>query len=139
MRLVADRFVEEDDGRVVDLATGARVLLTIAAADDTPSQRRWAVRCAALQERHPRRTGPLVEMFHVFSGSRPHLVALWGPPGSGKTTIVSHLARIARVNGFVPVAARLVRSRYAALWQGRSVFVIADESDADPWPALLDT
>ena len=34
MRLVADRFVEHDDGRVVDLASGERVTLTIEAAGD---------------------------------------------------------------------------------------------------------
>jgi DNA-binding NtrC family response regulator len=239
MRLVADRFLEDDDGRAFDLATGERVVLTIDAAGDAPSQRRWAIRCDALQKLHHRRIVPLVdfgavgpssrfeawrcgtvwpgareeaqrasnlarlfllisgltagdeslervhlgshgamllpdaftgyacdppdvspdlpmearavawierpaitalaEMFHTMSGSRPHLSALWGPAGSGKTTIVRQLARIARVNGFVPVAARLVNSRYAALWHGRSVFVIDDEGDGDAWRALLDT
>jgi DNA-binding NtrC family response regulator len=239
MRLVADRFVEEDDGRVVDLATGERVLLTTAAAGDTPSQRQWAVRCDALQKLpHHRivqlvdfgaigssarfeawkcgavwpgardeaqrasnvarlfllmsgltagadslvrvRSGPygamllpdastgyagelpdaspdvpmdvrtaalidrpavasMAEMFQTVAGSRPHLTALWGPPGAGKTTVVGQLARIARLNGFVPVAARFASSRYAALWQGRSVFLIDDGADGDAWRALLDT
>jgi DNA-binding NtrC family response regulator len=239
MRLVADRFVQEDDGRVVDLATGERVLLTMEAAGDTPSQRQWAVRCDALQKRPHRRIVQLVdfgaagssarfeawkcgaawpgareeaqralnvarlfllmsglsagadsldrvregphgamllpdpstgyacdlpdacpdipmdvravalierpavaslgEMFRAADGSRPHLTALWGPPGSGKTTVIGQLARIARLNGFVPVAARLARSRYAALWQGRSVFLIDDGAVGDAWSALLDT
>jgi DNA-binding NtrC family response regulator/tetratricopeptide (TPR) repeat protein len=240
MRLVADRFVEDDDGRVVDLATGERVTLTIEAAGDLAAQRRWAVRCDALQKLQHRRIVPLVdfgaigpsrrfeawrcgapragaceeaqnavdlvrrfflasgmstgsgsldrvrtarggaavlpddaagyasempadvhpdlpldaraievigrravaslsEMFHAAAGSRPHIAALWGPPGSGKTTVVGQLARTARINGFVPVAARFATRRYAELWQGRSLFVIDDESDTDAWTALLET
>ena len=240
MRLVVDRFVEDDDGRVVDLATGERVVLTIEAAGDMPAQRRWAVRCDALQKLQQRRIVPLVdfgaigtsrrfeawrcgppwpgareegqnasdvarrfflasgltagtesldrvragpggaavlpdssagyacetqaaapadipldaraiasidrpavaslaEMFHASSGSRPHIAALWGPLGSGKTTVVRQLARIARINGFVPVAARFASSRYADLWQGRSLFVIDDGPSGKAWTALLET
>jgi len=83
-------------------------------------------------------TAALVEMFHLATGSRPHLSALYGPRGSGRSTVVAQLARTARVNGLVPVAARFVRSRFAALWQGRSVFVIDDE-EGEGWRALLET
>ena len=44
---------------------------------------------------------------------------------------------MARLRGFVPVAARLMLSRYAELWSGRSVFVIDDRTEGEPWPALL--
>ncbi len=240
MRLVADRFVEEDDGRVLDLATGERVVLTIDAAGDMSLQRRWAVRCDALQKLHHRRIVPLAdfgaigtsrrfeawrcgpqwtgaheeaekasdlvrrfflasgltagsdsidrvragpsgaavlpddssgypseiladastdvpldgraialidrravavfaEMFQAASGSRPYIAALWGPPEAGKTTVIRQLARIARINGFVPFAARFATSRYAELWQGRSVFVIDDGPSGGAWTALVGT
>jgi tetratricopeptide (TPR) repeat protein len=80
----------------------------------------------------------LSEMFHGFGGCRPSAAALSGPPGSGKRLVVRELARTARLHGFVPVTSRLVTSRCAALWRGRSVFVIGDEADRDRWPAFLD-
>src|SRR6185436_544801 len=95
------------------------------------------VRALAVIERPA--VASLAEMFHAAAGSRPHLTALWGPPGSGKSTVVRQLARIARLNGFVPVAARLVNSRYSWLWHGRSVFVIDDGRGGHAWSALLDT
>src|SRR6266850_4385765 len=54
MRLVVDRFVEYDDGRLIDLATGERVVLTIDTAGDITAERRWAVRCDGLQKLHHR-------------------------------------------------------------------------------------
>jgi DNA-binding NtrC family response regulator len=80
----------------------------------------------------------LSEMFHGIGGTRPHLAALWGPPGSGKRTAVRELARVARVHGFVPVASRLVASRYAELWRGRTLFVIGDGEGGNRWSAFLD-
>jgi DNA-binding NtrC family response regulator/tetratricopeptide (TPR) repeat protein len=80
----------------------------------------------------------LSEMFHGVDGTRPHVAALWGPPGSGKRMAVREIARIARMHGFVPVASRLVASRYAELWRGRSLFVIGDEEDSARWSAFLD-
>ncbi len=79
----------------------------------------------------------LAEMFDAAHGSRPRVSALFGPAGSGKSAIAGELARIARLKGFVPVAARLILSRQAELWQGRSLFVIADEADERTWTAFL--
>ncbi len=79
----------------------------------------------------------LAEMFHTAGGARPHVAALWGPPGAGKRLLVGELARIARTKGFVPVAARLIDSRQAGLWRGRSLFVIADAAEERVWSALL--
>ena len=79
----------------------------------------------------------LAEMFQAAGGGRPHVSSLWGPAGAGKQVIVGELARIARVSGFVPVAARLIASRQAELWQGRSLFVVADSADQDCWTAFL--
>ena len=44
MRLVADRFAVDDEGRATDLATGERVALTIANAGDATEQRAWQIR-----------------------------------------------------------------------------------------------
>ena len=79
----------------------------------------------------------LAEMFHASVGGRPHVASLWGPRGAGKQVIAGELARIARLQGFVPVAARLLGSRQAELWRGRSLFVIAETADETAWCAFL--
>jgi DNA-binding NtrC family response regulator len=54
MNLVADRFVETEAGRVVDLATGESVALTISSAGGPTDEVRWAARCAWFQRlQHP--------------------------------------------------------------------------------------
>src|SRR5262245_2555536 len=96
MRLVADRFVEEDDGRVVDLATGERVLLTMEAAGDTPSQRQWAVRCDALQKLQHRRLVPLVDFGAIGASARFeawNCAAVW-PGAREEAQRASNLARL---------------------------------------------
>jgi hypothetical protein len=62
---------------------------------------------------------------------------MWGSGGSGKTTAVAELARLARLNGLCPIAAPLIQSAFADLLEGRSLFVIDDEARATGWPALL--
>ena len=47
--------------------------------------------------------------------SQPQIVCLWGPGGSGKTTALLELARIARRNGFVPISVRLIGSPLGAV------------------------
>ena len=79
----------------------------------------------------------LAEMLHATAGARPHIAALWGPAGAGKRTVAGELARVARVRGFIPVAARLIDAPQAELWRGRSLFVIADGSDEQTWRAFL--
>jgi DNA-binding NtrC family response regulator len=79
----------------------------------------------------------LAEMLSAAPGPRPHIAALWGSGGSGKTTAVADLARLARLNGLSPVAAPLIRSAFADLIEGRSLFIIDDEARATGWPALL--
>ena len=101
-------------------------------AADTPLR----VRGVGIIERQG--VAALSEMFHEVDGSRPHVAALWGPPGSGKRRAVQEIARIARVHGFVPVASRLVASRFAEVWRGRSLFVIGNEEDRHRWSAFLD-
>src|SRR3954464_3598391 len=79
----------------------------------------------------------LAEMFGDERGGRPRVSALWGPAGAGKSTIAGDLARVARLRGYIPVAASLIASRQAVLWRGRSLFVIADEDREDSWSAFL--
>jgi len=79
----------------------------------------------------------LAEMFSEPSGPRSRVAAVWGGPGAGKRTLVRQLACAARARGFVPVAAHLVESSYAALWKGRSLFVIGGGDGDSPWPLFL--
>ena len=79
----------------------------------------------------------LAEMFHAPCGPRPHVAALWGPPRSGKTTIVCELARCARQQGFIPIASRLIGAPYADLWRGRSLFIVHDRDDTTGWSSFL--
>ena len=78
----------------------------------------------------------LAEMFQG-GGARPHVAAMWGPSGSGKGVAAGELARVARTNGFVPVAARLLGTPHAELWRGRSLFVLAESAGERSWPPLL--
>ncbi|MGH9144993.1 MAG: hypothetical protein ACRD2I_27970, partial [Vicinamibacterales bacterium] len=78
----------------------------------------------------------LAEMFEI-GGARPRVAALWGVAGIGKRVIIGELARMARSSGFVPLSARLVASRQAALWSGRNLFVIGDVADGRRWQRLL--
>jgi DNA-binding NtrC family response regulator/tetratricopeptide (TPR) repeat protein len=79
----------------------------------------------------------LSEMFRLPSDSRSQIANVWGPPGAGKRSVVRALARTARLNGFVPVAAHLVDSPYADLWRDRSLCVIASDTDLAPWSVFL--
>ena len=85
-----------------------------------------------------RAVAALAEMFLENGSSRPHVAALWGPPGSGKRVALGEVARMARLHGFVPVASRFIASRYAELWRGRSLLVIGDAAEGNRWSAFLD-
>jgi DNA-binding NtrC family response regulator len=61
MQLVADRFVVQDDGCAWDLATAARVSLTIASTGGLGEERRWLLRCDALHRVRHRALAPLVD------------------------------------------------------------------------------
>jgi DNA-binding NtrC family response regulator len=237
VELLADRFATMDTGRVVDLATGDRVALTITSAGGPTEQTRWAVRCDTwLTVRHraiatlvdygaigegqrfeawrcgspwtgapaqaeqaveraaaflracglttgglsvdavrcapsgavvlpdsatgyvedgvpradsgsvaldtcglvigERRVAPaLAELFDSTGGMQPRIAAIWGPPGAGTSTVVADVARVARLNGFVPLAVPLdVCSR---LLRGRRLFLIATQASTG-WRNLLD-
>ena len=78
----------------------------------------------------------LAELFRGVDGPRLRAAAVWGPPGSGRGALLLQLARLARINGFVPVATSLVGSAAAPLWHGRSLLLI-DTDGRDAWPAIV--
>jgi DNA-binding NtrC family response regulator/tetratricopeptide (TPR) repeat protein len=71
----------------------------------------------------------LAEVFEA-AGRPPQILRLFGPPGSGKSTMLARLARCARLHGFIPLAVHLLHSALAAVADGRSVFLIDDERAA---------
>src|SRR5471030_1292522 len=82
MQLVADRFAAEDDGRVVDLATGALVTVAVGSAGGVAEQLRWVVRCDQLRTLHHPSIAPLVDFGLLGETSR---FEAWGcgPPWLG--------------------------------------------------------
>jgi DNA-binding NtrC family response regulator len=80
----------------------------------------------------------LAEMFRRVDGPRLHVASVWGPAGSGRTWVVRQLARLARLNGFVPVSTDLIDSEYRDTWTGRSLFLIDDGVERG-WPALVES
>jgi len=71
----------------------------------------------------------LAELFDG-AGSAPRVRCLFGPRGSGKSTILRRLARCARLHGFIPFAVEFLESPFAAVLEGRSIFLIDDERRA---------
>jgi DNA-binding NtrC family response regulator len=229
MKCVADRFVETANGDIVDLATGERVLLTIASAGGDTEQRRWMIRCDLFQKLHHPAIAMLIDYGLIGEGRRfeawrcsepwrggetaaanaaravrsfldaceltidadeasavcrfgshpivvpavgcgypitspakasaipiavgncgvlfversaagavvelleqhdsvPHVVAICGVPGAGKTTMVRQLARAARLQGYVPLSARLLDTPLAHALSGRSALIIDDDA-----------
>ena len=79
------------------------------------------------------------DLFASLDGSRPHIISMWGPPGSGRTTAALRAARMARLNGFVPIALRILSQIDVALIKGRHLCLIDDDNDAGVtrWGTLL--
>jgi DNA-binding NtrC family response regulator len=61
IELVADRFVVEASGGVVDLSTGDQVALIVSVAGGTSEQARWSARCDRFAGLHHRHIAPLVD------------------------------------------------------------------------------
>jgi DNA-binding NtrC family response regulator/tetratricopeptide (TPR) repeat protein len=94
MRLVADRFLADDDGRVFDLVTGDRIVLRVGTAGETAEQARWSVRCDALQKVQHRSLAPLLDFGRLGAAQRFeawHCAPEWhGSDGEAERT--HHLA-----------------------------------------------
>jgi DNA-binding NtrC family response regulator/tetratricopeptide (TPR) repeat protein len=70
-------------------------------------------------------------LFASFTGSLPHFLTIWGPPGSGRSTSIVRAARVARINGFVPIDVRLLNRVDLDLLKRRQLCLIEDNSDVD--------
>ena len=70
MQLMADRFAIDDRGRALDLATGARVTLTVGTAGGISDQMRWNARCDALHALHHPAIAHLVDFGLTGESSR---------------------------------------------------------------------
>ena len=79
----------------------------------------------------------IAELFSAFSGARPHLISITGPPGSGRTTVVCRAARIARTRGFVPISGAMLERVDHRLFKGRQLCVILDHDSGSRWQGLL--
>lgn len=78
---------------------------------------------------------PTADVFRCLRRREPQVLVLFGPPGSGKSALLLELARQARLEGLVPVAAHLASTVDSAIPGG--VCLIDDDSRGDVWPALL--
>src|SRR5262249_30748862 len=74
----------------------------------------------------------------VVPARRPRALALWGSAESGLDTALLDIARAARVNGYVPVAAGL-DVRLAALAARRAPFVGVPSPEGQGWRFLLES
>ena len=84
----------------------------------------------------------LADLFASLGGSRPHIVSIWGPPGSGRTTAALHAARVARLNGFVPIGVQILGQIDGGLVKDRHLCLISDDDNDDDggatrWGTLL--
>ena len=76
----------------------------------------------------------LCELF-AEPATRPRVLALWAPTGSGATTAIRTLARAARMHGHVPVSTGLGAQLRAVVAQ-RTLLLIAP-TPADGWRHAL--
>jgi DNA-binding NtrC family response regulator/tetratricopeptide (TPR) repeat protein len=91
MRLVADRFAVEDDGRAFDLSTGARVTLIVGSAGGVSEQLRWTARCDALYALRHHAMAPLLDYGLVADCSR---FEAWGCDGGSVAREGSNAVRV---------------------------------------------
>ena len=84
-----------------------------------------------------RADGVFADLFGSLTGPRPHIISLWGRPGSGRTTAVLKAARVARLAGFVPVSARVVDTIPGELFKDRSLCLLDDHDGEGRWSTLL--
>ena len=92
--------------------------------------------CGMLRINRPAVTA-IADMFSSFSGFRPRVVALWGPSGSGRTTGILDIARMARLKGFVPIDCDIAEQLAPSLIRNRSLCLIDDGAKRNRWSVLV--
>ncbi len=131
-----DAVVVTWDGRPMVIPDAAAGRECEAAPAPPPPERAWeacgieSVPRAAVQA--------LVEMLHDPGRREPRALALWGGAGSGLRVAARHVARAARVAGFVPVAAGIDDRGVWSTIGDRSVVVIDRRDDGHGWRRLLE-
>ena len=107
MHLIADRFVVDDRGFAIDLATTERVQLITSIVGGPSEQTRWAERCAWLSRAAHPSLSPLVDYGVIGETGRFEAWAVqsgWhGAPGAAATARL-HVARFLEGNGRSSVA-----------------------------------
>ena len=93
--------------------------------------------CCGIAHIERRAESAIAELLEGAPAARPQVVALWGPKGAGKTSVLLELARVARLRGFVPVSVRLLGLPWADPVRGRTLFLI-DDDESTGWRSLLD-
>jgi DNA-binding NtrC family response regulator len=74
------------------------------------------------------------ESLRLSDDCRPRIVSIYGPPGCGKTATLLQIARHARLQGYVPVAARLLSRIVKDL--DRHFCLLDDDSQGLAWQCL---
>jgi DNA-binding NtrC family response regulator len=72
----------------------------------------------------------VADLFASLDGSRPHIVSIWGPPRSGRSTAALCAARVARLNGFVPIGVSILNQIDGSLVKNRHLCLISDDDGA---------
>ena len=123
MSLIADRFLLDEHGHAVDLATGEPVLLRHATAAGASEQVRWAERCAWLASvAHPS-LAVLVDYGVVGEATRFEawrVAAPWHGGAHAAQAVVARASAFLAANGRCESGADAV---HVALWAGRAVVV----------------
>ena len=68
----------------------------------------------------------------------PRAIALRTSPGAGVTTAIGDLARIARLNGYVPLCLAWARGSILGRLEGRTLLLIGTDDAAMAWRALVE-
>ena len=80
----------------------------------------------------------IAELFEPSSCALARAIALWGPCGSGISTALVQVSRIARLQGVVPIASELLASPAGEHVGGHTLLVI-DRIGTNGWRSLVDT
>ena len=129
-----------DGPRVLIDATAGYPIDPMDPMDNEPTQMPRAARsiedCGILVQPRPA-VATIGELFAAVGNMRPQIAALWGSRGAGKSTAISELARLARLQGFVPGAVQVVaRPEFREVLAERTLFLIADDTLVG-WRALM--
>jgi DNA-binding NtrC family response regulator len=134
-RLVADRFLRNEDGRAIDLATGDEVWVVERRAPDVQAMRRWAEGYASLMACWHSRLLPVIDAVAV---TPDRLVVAYPfvaerPPAEAAEEVAFAVGSVATFLGTRGLNASAVRAE-GARWRGGQVVIQADWDAGDVAP-----